>query len=259
MLIEARRLVHWNRCRLMCKQRGRQQVAAEVALRRSSVVLVSVAAAFFASTAGAAKKPIDGVFGVMLVIGLADLPISMGVGILKYRLYEIDRLISRTIAYAIVTGVVVPLRRRHHRPGQGARFLVTGRCSGLDAGCHRPVQPAEGAGPARRRPQVQPGTYEAEATVATFTVSLRDAVDLETVRSELLETVNRAIEPTLLGVDQATQLIAGRVGMSEEPSSASLSCYEQRGCLPRPRAPPTRLNLERHSRRRRRRQARRPP
>jgi hypothetical protein len=37
--------------------------------------------------------------------------------------------------------------------------------------------------------------YDAEATIAFFTARLRDAVDLETVRSELLEVVNRAVEP----------------------------------------------------------------
>ena len=43
----------------------------------------------------------------MLGIGLAALPAGIGVGILKYRLYDIDRIISRTLAYAIVTGLLV--------------------------------------------------------------------------------------------------------------------------------------------------------
>ncbi len=43
----------------------------------------------------------------MLYIGVAALPVGMGVAILKYRLYEIDRIISRTLAYAIVTGLLV--------------------------------------------------------------------------------------------------------------------------------------------------------
>lgn len=41
--------------------------------------------------------------------GVAALPVSLGIGILKFRLYDIDRIISRTLAYAIVTGVLIGL------------------------------------------------------------------------------------------------------------------------------------------------------
>ena len=47
------------------------------------------------------------VVGDVLVVGIAALPVGMGVAILKYRLYEIGRIISRTLAYAIVTGLLV--------------------------------------------------------------------------------------------------------------------------------------------------------
>ena len=65
----------------------------------------------------ASGAAVCGVFGIwaittdsaiweVLILGFAALPLSIGIGILKYRLYDIDRIISRTLAYAIVTGVL---------------------------------------------------------------------------------------------------------------------------------------------------------
>jgi hypothetical protein len=62
----------------------------------AAVTLVVIAAPFGSSSTS--------VSGEILGIGLAALPVGIGVGILKYRLYDIDRIISRTLAYAIVTG-----------------------------------------------------------------------------------------------------------------------------------------------------------
>jgi hypothetical protein len=43
----------------------------------------------------------------VIAFGIVALPVSVGVAVLRYRLYEIDRIISRTLAYAIVTGLLV--------------------------------------------------------------------------------------------------------------------------------------------------------
>jgi len=134
--------------------------------------------------------------GSVLGLGIIALPIAIGIGILKYRLYEIDRLVSRTLAYAIVTGLVVGVY-------VGVVTLVT-----KVLGFSSPVAVAASTlaavalfNPLRIRVQhivdrrFNRARYDAEATVATFTARLRDAVDLETVRRELLEVVNRAVEP----------------------------------------------------------------
>jgi len=132
----------------------------------------------------------------LLGFGILALPISLSVGILKYRLYDIDRLISRTLSYATVTGLVVGVY-------VGIVTLVT-RVLGFSS----PVAVAASTlaavalfNPIRHRVQrvvdrrFNRARYDAVATVAAFTARLRDAVDLETVRSELLETVNRSVEP----------------------------------------------------------------
>jgi hypothetical protein len=124
------------------------------------------------------------------------LPITIGVGILKYRLYDIDRLISRTLSYAVVTGLVVGVY-------VGFVTLVT-----KVLGFSSPVAVAASTlaavalfNPLRVRVQrvvdrrFNRARYDAEATVASFTARLRDAIDLETVRTELLEVVNRSVEP----------------------------------------------------------------
>ena len=136
------------------------------------------------------------VLGAAALLGITALPISIGIGILKYRLYEIDRVISRTLSYAIVTGLVVGVY-------VGIVTLTT-----KTLGFHTPVAVAASTlaavalfNPLRVRIQrivdrrFNRARYDTEATVAAFAARLRDAVDLETVRSELLEVVNRAVEP----------------------------------------------------------------
>ncbi len=91
-------------------------------------------------------------------LGILALPVSLGLGILKFRLYDIDRIISRTLAYAIVTGAAGRGVRGPSAAGDpGARDQVTGRGSSLDTSGCGAVQPAAPSRPARRGPAIQPG------------------------------------------------------------------------------------------------------
>jgi hypothetical protein len=130
-------------------------------------------------------------------IGLIALPIGMGVGILKYRLYEIDRLISRTLSYLILSGVLVGVF-----VGSVAlttRVLPFSSPVGVAAST---LAAAALFNPLRRRAQrlvdrrFNRARYDAEATLSAFTARLQDAVDLVTVHDELLRTVDRAVEPS---------------------------------------------------------------
>ncbi len=129
------------------------------------------------------------------------IPAAVGVAILKYRLYEIDRLISRTLAYAIVTGLLVGVYAglvllttqvfRVHTPvAVAASTLVA---AALFSSLRRRVQQVVD----RRFNRVR---YDADQMVAAFAARLRDAVDLGTVRDDLLAAVNSAVEPAHISV-----------------------------------------------------------
>src|SRR5580693_8907581 len=70
-------------------------------------VVSLIVAGNFGSSSNSNGPTLLGVLGILAWMGVTALPVSIGVGILKYRLYEIDRIISRTLAYAIVTGLLV--------------------------------------------------------------------------------------------------------------------------------------------------------
>ncbi len=129
-------------------------------------------------------------------VALAALPVSIGVGILKYRLYEIDRIVSRTLAYAIVTGLLVGVYA-------GLVLLATQvlRVHSTVAVAASTLAAAALFSPARRRVQravdrrFNRERYDADQTVAAFAARLKDAVDLDSVRTDLAGVVDRALEP----------------------------------------------------------------
>jgi hypothetical protein len=141
------------------------------------------------------------VVGEILGIGLAALPVGIGVGILKYRLYEIDRIISRTLAYAIVTGLLVGVYA-------GLVLLATQvlRFHSSVAVAVSTLAAAALFNPLRRRVQravdrrFNRARYDADRTVTAFAARLKDAVDLDTVRDDLAAVVEKALEPAHLSV-----------------------------------------------------------
>src|SRR5580692_4285685 len=134
-------------------------------------------------------------------LGAAALPAAIGVGIVKYRLYDIDRIVSRTLAYAIVTSLLVGVYA-------GLVLLATRVLS-----FHTPVAVAASTlaaaalfNPVRRRVQrlvdrrFNRARYDADQTVAAFAARLKDAVDLDSVRADLASMVTKALEPAHVSV-----------------------------------------------------------
>ena len=133
--------------------------------------------------------------------GVAALPISMGVAILRYRLYEIDRIISRTLAYAIVTGLLVGVYA-------GLVLLATHVLSVHSTVAVAAATLAAAAlfNPLRHRVQYvvdrrfNRTRYDADWIVAAFASRLKDEVDLNSIRDDLAGAVQHALEPAHVSV-----------------------------------------------------------
>jgi hypothetical protein len=141
------------------------------------------------------------VVSVIITAGLLAIPLSMGVAILKYRLFDIDRIISRTLGYAIVTGLLVGVYA-------GIVLLATQVVSVTTpvAVAASTLAAAALFNPLRRRVQrlvdrrFNRARYDADTAVAAFAARLKDAVDLDAARSELLDAVRRSLEPAHVSV-----------------------------------------------------------
>jgi hypothetical protein len=138
----------------------------------------------------------DNTAGNIAWTGIAALPAGIGIGILKHRLYEIDRLISRTISYLIVTGLLVGVfvgivaLTTHVLPFSSPVGVAASTLAA--AALFNPLRGRVQRIVDRRFNRAR---YDADAVIAAFTLRLRDAVDLDTVRGELLLAVDRAVEP----------------------------------------------------------------
>ncbi len=125
------------------------------------------------------------------------IPLAIGVGILKFRLYDIDRVISRTLSYAILTALLVGTF-------VGLVVLTTDALpfSSTVGVAASTLAAAALFNPLRGRVQkavdrrFNRARYDAERTVAAFAAQLRDAVDLDAVQTELLAVVRHAVEPS---------------------------------------------------------------
>jgi hypothetical protein len=139
--------------------------------------------------------------GLLLALPLMpSVPVAAGVAILRYRLYEIDRLINRTLVYGLLTAVL----GLGYAAGSLIFILVVGVGSGPPSWLVAAATLAAAAvfRPARRRIQAAVDRrfnrrrYNAAKTIEAFSARLRDEVDLDTLSAELLAIVDQTTEPT---------------------------------------------------------------
>jgi hypothetical protein len=121
---------------------------------------------------------------------------AIDIAVLKYRLYEIDKIISRTLAYAIVTGLLVGM---YAGLVLLATHLLTLKSPVAVAGST--LVAAAAFSPLRSRVQqmvdrrFNRARYDADQMVAVFAGRLKDATDLDAVQSDLSSVIQRALEP----------------------------------------------------------------
>ena len=150
---------------------------------------------------GSSSSPVALTLETISVCASFALPAAMGVAILRYRLYEIDRIISRTLAYAIVTGLLVGVY-------VGLVLLATQvfKLQGTVAVAAATLAAAALFNPVRQRVQLRVdrrfnrSRYDADEMVAAFAARLKDAVDLDSVRDDLAGAVLKALEPAHISV-----------------------------------------------------------
>jgi hypothetical protein len=151
--------------------------------------------------------------------GAAALPVCIGVAVLRYRLYAIDRIVSRVISYTLVTamlagvfaGVVVLASDVLPFKTPVAVAASTLAAAALFNPLRERVQRAVDRRFNRAR-------YDAEAVIAGFTARLRGTVDLDTVQGDLVDAVHRAFEPahvSVLFTARTSMEPTGRIGRAE--------------------------------------------
>jgi hypothetical protein len=190
--VVARQAVSWRRASGDRRQQFKWLVAGAVCAVAGLLLLIL----------GPPKDQLSGrIVRDLAFLLLAALPVGIGVGILKYHLYDIDRLISRTLSYTLVTGLLVGVYAGIVT--LATRVLPLTSPIGVAAST---LAVAALFNPLRHRVQravdrrFNRARYDAEATVATFAGNLKDAVDLDSVLDQLASAVQRTLEPAHVSV-----------------------------------------------------------
>ena len=132
---------------------------------------------------------------------VALVPVAIGIAVLRYRLYDIDRIISRTVAYAIVTGLLVGVYAGLVLLATHAlRFRTPVAVAAATLAAAALFTPVRRWVQSRVDRRFNRARYDADHIAAAFATRLKDTVDLASVRDDLTGIVSRALEPTHVSV-----------------------------------------------------------
>jgi hypothetical protein len=138
---------------------------------------------------------------VFFALSVSMIPTAIGVAVLRYRLYDIDRLINRTLVYGLLTAllgaiyvtVVLALGQLFGGIGAAPPSWVVASATLAVAALFQPARRRIQAAVDRRFNRRR---YNAAKTIEAFSARLRDEVDLDTLSTELLAVVDQTMEPT---------------------------------------------------------------
>ncbi len=163
---------------------------------------------FFFPTLNQANTPSSVIFGLISYpLVLLSIPVTVGIAILRSRLYDIDVLINRTLVYGTLTvllaliyfGLVIGLESLVHLfIGQGAQTPVVIVASTLAIAAL--FQPLRGGIQRIIDRRFYRRKYDAARTLAAFSATLRDEVDLSELREHLLAVVQETMQPSHVSV-----------------------------------------------------------
>ena len=143
----------------------------------------------------------QGLSDLVFSISFAMIPVAIGIAVLRYRLYDIDRLIRRTLVYGLLTallaavyaGLVLALGQLFGRVGtEPPSWAVAGATLAVAA----LFQPARGRIQQAVDRRFNWRRYDAARTIEAFSIRLRNQVDLDSLTAELLKVVEQTMEPT---------------------------------------------------------------
>jgi hypothetical protein len=179
--------------------RMRRSVGVERAQLKWFVAANIAVGAFWTLSLAGVARPNPTIFDVLAAGSLSLPPIAVGVAILRYRLFEIDRIISRTLSWAAVTGLlgavfvglVVGLQALS-ADITGTNTLAVAASTLAVAALFQPLRRRIQSAVDRRFNRAR---YDAQRTTDAFSEQLRNEVDLVRLRAAVVDTVEEAVRP----------------------------------------------------------------
>jgi hypothetical protein len=146
-----------------------------------------------------------GVGDVLFVISLMGIPVSVAVAVLRFHLYDLDRVIRRTLLYAVLTGLLIGIFALSVFLIQSVVGSLVGEDSPLGVAASTLLIAAL-FNPLRRRLQglidrrLYRSKYDAQRVIDEFVATARNEPDMSLLSTDLLDVVDRAVQPSLHGL-----------------------------------------------------------